>query len=209
MEVMRAWCVRRVQHFQVQHAVDRGVHSVFGSAGHHVGGRRRPDAGSDGLSREGNFDSTDTVDRVFDGSVTGAAAQVSLERSRQVFFLRVGERRRGHDHPGGAEPTLKAGCIPELLLNRMEIFGRAESLDRGYRATVGAKGGRDAAVYRCSVEPHCARPAVPAVAPLLHPVVSEVPKKRPETLSRERLLVELPVVHRVAHDWLPVSSFRS
>lgn len=45
-------CVRRVQHFQVQHAVDRGVHSVFGSAGHHVGGRRRPDAGSDGLSRE-------------------------------------------------------------------------------------------------------------------------------------------------------------
>ena len=71
------------------------------------------------------------------------------------------------------------------------------------------KGGRDAAVYRCSVEPHCARPAVPAVASLLHSVVSEVPKKRPETLSRERLLVELPVVHRVAHDWLPVSSFRS
>ena len=199
----------RTKGSSVQHAVDRGVHRVLGASGDHFGCRRRAYACSDCLSGKGDLDCADTVDRVFDGSVTGAAAQVSLECTRQVFFLRVGERGRGHDHSGGAEPTLEARCVPELLLNRVEIFGRAEPLDGGHVATVGAKRRCDATVYRCAVEPYGARPAVTAVAPLLHPVVSEVPKKCAQTLTGERFLVERPFVHRVAHDRLPVSSIRS
>ena len=90
--------VRRVQHLQVQHAVDLGVHRVLGAAGDHVGGRGRADAGADGLAGRGLLDPDDAVDRILDRAIAGAAAEVSLQRARQVLLLLVGERRRGHDH---------------------------------------------------------------------------------------------------------------
>ncbi len=140
--------VRRVQHLQVQHAVHLGVHRELGATGHHVGRRRCPDAGADGLAGRRLLDLDDAVDRVLDRAVARAAAQVSLQRARQVLLLLVGERRRRHDHARGAEAALEARGVAELPLHRVQVLRRAETLDRGDLASVGAERGRDAAVHR-------------------------------------------------------------
>src|ERR1700686_899158 len=194
-----------MQHLQMQHAVHMGVHGEFGTAGDHLGARGRPDAGADDVPRTCLFDRGDAVDGILDRAVSGAAAQVSLQRARQVLLLLRGERRRGHDHAGGAEAALKTGGVAELSLKRMEVVRGAEVLDRGDLAAVGAERRRDAAVHRFSVEPNGAGAAIARVATLFDAELPELAHEGAQALSGTRLLAELPAVHGVGHDWPPSS----
>ena len=133
----------------------------------------------------------DAVDGILDRAVSGAAAEVSLQCARQVLLLLLGERRRGHDHARGAEAALEAGGVAELSLQRMQVLRRAEALDRGDLATLGAERGRDAAVHRLAVEPDRAGAAIACVATLLDADVAEVAHECAQALSRPRLLAEL------------------
>ena len=176
--------MRRVQHLQVQHAVHLGVHRVLGATGDHGGRRRRRDAGADSLARGRVLDLNDAVDRVLDRAVSGAAAQVSLQRARQVALLLVGERRRRHDHARGAEPALEPGGVAELALHRVQVLRRAETFDGGDVASLGAERGRDAAVHRVAVEPDRAGAAIACVATLFDAVPAQRADERAQALAR-------------------------
>ena len=182
---MRAWACGECSTFRCSMPSICGVHREFGAAGDHVGGGRRADAGADGLARAGLLDRGDAVDRVLDGAVAGAAAEVSLQRPRQVLLLLVGEGRGGHDHAGGAEAALEAGGVAELPLHRVQVVRRAEALDRGHLAALGAERRRDAAVHRLAVEPHRARPAIACVATLLDAVRARVNARRSAGTGRD------------------------
>ena len=176
--------VRRMQHLEVQHPRHFGVHGEFDSSGDDPGGGGRDNAGADGLPRCRVLDAADTLDRVLDGTISGAAAEVSLQRARQILFLFVGEGRRGHDHPRGAEPTLESRSVQKPLLHRMQVLRRAESLDGGDFAALGAEGGGDAAVNRIAVEPHRAGTAIACVATLLDAVAPQRPDECAQALAR-------------------------
>ena len=195
--------VRRMQHLEVQHPRHLGVHGEFDSSGDDPGGCGRDDAGADGLPRCRVLDAADTLDRVLDGTISGAAAEVSLQRARQILFLFVGEGRRRHDHPRGAESTLEPWSVQKPLLHRMQVLRCAEPLDGGDFAALGAESGGDAAVYRIAVEPHRAGTAIACVATLLDAVAPQRPDESAQALARPRLLVEGLAVDCVGHDRAP------
>ena len=189
----------------MQHALHLGVHRVLGAPGHHVGARRSADTRADRLSRRGILERGDIVDRVLDRPIAGAAAQVALERPRQVRLLFVGQSGRRHDHAGRAEAALEAGSVAELTLHRVQVLRRAEALDRGHPSSVGPERRRDTAVHRITVEPHRACAAIAGVATLFDAVPAKRTQKRAQALTRSRLLRERLTVDGVAHRRLPSS----
>ena len=188
-----------MQHLEVQHALHLGVHRVFGTAGDHVGCGWCSDAGADRLAGGRFLDLDDAVDRILDRAVSRAAAQVSLQRARQILLLLIGERRRSHDHARGAEAALETGGVSELSLQRVQVLRCAEPLDRGDLASLGAKRRRDAAVHRIAVEPHRAGAAIACVTTLFDAMPAERPHECAKALPRSRLVGEGLAVDGVGH----------
>ena len=201
--------VRGVQHLQVQHPVDLGVHGELRTPGDHGGARRCSDADADGLPGSRLFNTGDTVDRVLNGPIAGAATEVSLQCVRQVPFLFVGQSGRGHDHPGRAEPALESRCVAELPLHRVQVVGRAETLDGGDLPALGTECRGDATVHRPAVQPDGARPAVAGIAALLHPVAAQGAQEGAQALARTWFALDGFAVDGIGHHRPPVASSSS
>jgi hypothetical protein len=84
-------------------------------------GQRILQAGAAGVASAVLLDVTDTVQRIFDSVIAGAAAEVSLEPEGKVFFLLIGKAGGGHDHARGAKAALECLRIEERLLHRMQF----------------------------------------------------------------------------------------
>jgi hypothetical protein len=113
--------MRRAQNLQVQQPLDRQIHRVARLAGHDGIGERIGQAGAECLAGLVRLDVACAKQRVVDRPITGAAAEVALQRVRQIGLLRVGQCHRGHDHAGGAIPALEGLRIVKRLLHRMEF----------------------------------------------------------------------------------------
>ena len=94
------------------------IHGVARLAGDDRLGERIRQAGAAGVAGDVVLDFGHALQRVGDRAVAGAAAQIALERVRQVRALLVVERRRGHDHAGGAKAALERLRVEEGLLHR-------------------------------------------------------------------------------------------
>ena len=125
------------------------------------------------------------IDRSADRPVAGAAADVPLERPREVLALPRAERRRRHDHSGRAEAALESLRGQERVLQRV----RRQPFDRRDRAAGRADGGKQAAVHRHPVHVHRARAAVARVAALLDAEPAVLPQERAQALAGARLAV--------------------
>src|SRR3954452_13133427 len=93
------------------------------------GGLHRLPAGH-GLGACGN--------RLDDVVVAGAATDIALELLPnrvlvEARALAVDDVDGGHDHSGGAEPTLQAVMLAKSLLHRVELSVERDSLDGRYR----------------------------------------------------------------------------
>ena len=92
----------------MQHALHLGVHRVLGAAGDHVGCRRVLLTLVPTASPGGRLDSTMPL-------TASSIARYPVQRHRFPSApvagpaSALGERRRGHDHPGGAEPHWNPG----------------------------------------------------------------------------------------------------
>ena len=183
--------VRRAEHLQVQHPLHRGVEGVAGLAGDdRLGPAGAPTPHADGRAGLVVLDGAHAVDRVLDGVVAGAAAEVALEMPRQVLAssaVKVGGR---HDHAGGAEAALEPLRVEERLLHRVQLAVPGQSLDGRDLAALGAEGGDEAAVDRHAVEPDGAGAAVAGVAPLLDAEPAQVAQEGAQALAGRRLLGE-------------------
>ena len=151
------------------------------------------------------------ADRIGDGAVAGAAAEVALQVAGQVLLLVLIERRCGHHHACGAEAALKALAFHELVLDRMQLplgtaGGGCQPLDGGDRVPLGADGGIDAAVDRGPVHVHGAGAAVPAVASLLHTRVALLAQDRPQALPRTWVSAGMCSVDLDSHAQAPFGS---
>jgi hypothetical protein len=186
--------VRRAQHLEVQQAGDVDIEGVPRRTGDDLRAGGRAEAGADRLPGRGLLDGADAVDRVGDGAVSGAAAEVALERARQVGQLRLVQRGGRHDHPGGAEAALEALRVQEALLHRVQAGRRRQALDGGDLPALGAEGRIDAAVHRHAVDVHGAGAAVAGVAALLDAEAALLAQVRPQALpGAGRLVVVGPV----------------
>ena len=100
--------------------------------------------------------------------VAGAAAQVARERPPDLVLGRVGvlveEGLGGQHHPGRAEAALEAVLLLEPLLQRVQLAGAGEALDRGHLVAVGLHREHRAALHRLPVDQHRAGAAVGGVA---------------------------------------------
>src|SRR5438552_1848575 len=97
------------------------------------------------------------VDGLDDVLVAGAAADVALEpapdlRIGEPVAVRAEELDAGHDHPRRAEAALERVVLPEGLLERMELAGARETLDRRDLAAVGLDGEHGAGLHRAPAE---------------------------------------------------------
>ena len=122
MALMLRVRVRRADDLEVEHPLHLDVHRVMGVAGDDRPRQR-------GLARlaphawpaRSSSTRSNAADRVLDRVIAGAAAEVPLEMERQVLLLLLGEARRRHDHPRGAEAALERLGVEERLLHRMEF----------------------------------------------------------------------------------------
>ncbi len=167
--------VRGAQQLHVQQSGHVQVQGVAGRPRHDPRSGRCPGASTDGRPGLGAFDVPDAAQRVLDGPVAGAAAQVALEQAAQL--LRWGSREPGggvqagggHDEPGGAEAALEPLRVEEPPLDRVGVPVARQALDRGDPPTDGAERREHARVHRNPVHVHGAGSAVAGVAPLPHP----------------------------------------
>ena len=125
--------------------------------------------------------------RVVDRAVAGAAAEIALQRARQVRPLLLVERGGGHDHAGRAEAALEGLRVEEGLLHRMQLAVRGEPLDGGDLPPRGAKGRHQAGMHRLAVEPHRAGAAIAGVAALLDAEHAALAQEGAQALAGPRL----------------------
>ena len=188
--------MRRAQQLDVQRAFHGCIEGVGSRAPHHLrsGGCRQ--AAAECGARDGVFAIRLAVQRVFDGTIAGAAAQIAFQRCAEILPLRLVERCTGHDHARGAEPALKRLRIEKCPLHRMGTAIAREAFDGGDGMALGAKGGDQAAVHRLAIDQHGTGAAVAGVAPFLDAEMPELAQKSSQALSgagifRKRLAVDL------------------
>ena len=96
----------------------------------HVGGeagRPRHDGGAGRRAEIAGAIRMDmAVDRIGDGAIAGTAAEVALQCGWQVGLLALVQRRRRHDHSGGAEAALEPLRVEEGLLHRVKAPPRRQ-----------------------------------------------------------------------------------
>ena len=195
--------MRRAQHLEVQQALDRDVHRVVRLAGQDGVGEGIGQAGAAGLAGDVLLDVALAVQRVDDRAIAGAAADIALERMRQVGLVRLVERGRGrrHDHAGRAVAALEGLRIVERLLDGMHLAVLGEALDGRDLAALAAEGGHQAGVERLAVEPHRAGAAVAGVAALLDAEHLQVAQEGAQALAGLRFgRVPTAIDLVVAHD---------
>src|SRR5205823_417554 len=83
------------------------------------------------------LDGTDAADRVLDRVIAGATTEVPLEVEGEILLRVLGEARRSHDHPRGAEAALERLGVEKRLLHRMEPAVTGEPPERGDLAALG------------------------------------------------------------------------
>ena len=176
------------------------IEGVALRARHDPAARRRGDRTAGGFARPRRLGMHDAPHGVLDRPVAGAAAEVALQRARQIVELLWGEAGDRRDHARGAEAALEPLRVQEPLLDgRQRPVGRGEALDGGDFAALGAHGRKDAAVHRAPVDMDGAGPAVARVAALLDAEPAELAQEGAQALAGPRPRVEKRSVHRDAH----------
>ncbi len=201
--------VRGAQQLHVQQPLDLDVEGVAGGAGDDLRAGGSAEAAADGLPGARLLRVPDPAQRVLDRPVAGAAAQVSLQRLRQVGELPFVQGRGGHQEAGRAEAALEALRVQEPLLHRVQFAVLGQPLDGGHGPALGAYGRVQAAVYGFAVHLDGAGAAVARVAALLHPEPAALAQVRPQALPRARLGVERLVVDPDREAHRPASSVSS
>ena len=178
--------MRRAQNLQVQQPLDRQIHRVARLAGHDGVGERIGQAGAAGLAGHVRLDVACAMQRVVDRPIAGAAAEVALQRVRQIGLLRVGQRHRRHDHAGGAEAALEGLRIVKRLLHRMQFAVRGQPLDRGDLATFASERRHQTGMEGLAVDMHGAGAAIAGVAALLDAEHIEIAQEGAQALAGRR-----------------------
>ena len=180
--------MRRAQHLEMQHPLHwRHVERIVRSAGNDRLGVGAPQARAAGMPGDVLLGVHHAVQRIVDGMIAGAAAEIALEPERKVLARLFVEGRRGHDHAGRAEAALEGLRVEEGLLHRMKHAVLCEAFNRSDRASLGAKGGDQAAVKRNPVEPHGAGATIALVAAFLDPEPSLLAQESAQALARRGL----------------------
>jgi hypothetical protein len=160
---------------------------------------RIANARSAGVAGHLVFSSTHAMESVVDRAVARTAAEITLERARQVGTLLVAERGGRHDHAGRAESALERLCVDEGPLHRMHRAVMGETLDGSDLPPGGAEGGHEAGMNGLAVEPHRAPAAVAGVAALLDAKNAALAQERTQTLTGARLGGKCLGIDRVIH----------
>jgi hypothetical protein len=148
-------------------------------------GERVGQAGAQRLAGHVVLDVRLAVQRIDDRAIAGAAADVALERMRQVGLVDLLERRRGgrHHHAGGAVAALEGLRVMEGLLDGMQLAVLAEAFDGGDLLALAAEGRHQAGVEGMAVQPHRAGAAVAGIAALLDPEHFQVAQEGAQALA--------------------------
>jgi hypothetical protein len=150
--------------------------------------RRRLDVATDRRTPVDRFDMRNTVDCVFDHTIAGAAAQIPLHRPTEIATLRLIQTRNRDAHAGRAEPALKALRLQQRLLNGMKGSILGETFDGRNLATINAKGWKETAVNRFTIEENRTGTAITGVAALFHSEPTELAQQRSQALAGTWLL---------------------
>ena len=113
---MRVW---RAQHFQVHEVVHHHIHRVTGLARDNGRTERTSQTCSAGAAGDVLFRGFFAVKGVRDAAITGAPAQIALQRLGKIRQSLVIERRGGHDHPRRAKAALERLRFEERPLHGM------------------------------------------------------------------------------------------
>jgi len=176
--------VRRAQHLEMQDALDRHVHGVAGAPRDDALGERVRQARPAGPARHIGLDGSDPGQRVGNGAISRAPAQVALERMGKIGVLLGSERGRGHDHARGAEAALEGVRVKERLLHGMDRAVRREALDGRDPAAGRTISRHQAGMERHAVEPDRAGAAIAGVTAFLHPEGTALAQERAQALPR-------------------------
>ncbi len=215
------------QHPGMQHPLDREVRRVEGAARGLVQRVRAPVPGSlrgqrrttvlrsrGPPARRALLPVGDPLDRVHDALVARAAAEVAAEPANDLAPAGPGvaleQRRRGHDHPGGAEPALDGVGRGKRLLQGVRTLGAPEPLDRQDVASGRLARGRPARADRLPVDHDDAGPARAVIAAFLGPdeakavaqQVQQPPPRRDVEAARDAVHHQ-GHAHRLGHAAIP------
>ena len=195
--------MRRAQHLEVQHALDGDVHRVVRLARQDGVGEGVGQAGAQRLAGDVVLDVLLAVQGIDDRAVAGAAADVALERMRQVGLVGLVERGRGrrHHHAGGAVAALEGLRVMEGLLDGMQLAVLGEAFDGGDLLAFAAEGRHQAGMERLAVHPHRAGAAVAGVAAFLDAEHFQVAQEGAQALAGLRFgRVQAAIDLVLAHD---------
>ena len=139
--------------------------------------------------------------RVDDVLIAGAAAEVAVQPVANLLLARlwiVGQQvDRRQDHAGRAVAALQSMFLPEPFLQRMELPGLREPLDRRYVRAIRLDRKEGARLRAPSIHEHRTGPALTGVAPDVHAGQIELlPQKMHQQQPRLHLCRPPLPVHR-------------
>ena len=193
----------RPQHLEVRQPLHRQIHGVASLPGDDRLAEWVRQARAAGFAGHILLGGADAVDCVLDRAIARAAAQVALQRMRQIRPLLIIERGNRHDHAGRAKSALKRLRVEKGLLHRMQSTAARQSLDRDDLASGGAEGRHQAGMHRHPVEPDRAGAAIAGVAALLDAKDTAVAQEGAQALTRPRFSGELLAIDGVVHARTP------
>src|ERR1700682_118755 len=185
----------------MQQAFDGRIEGIARSTLHHLRSRGCRQAAAERGACGSVLDIDLAVQRVFDRTIAGAAANVALQRGAEILPLRLVQRRAGQDHARSTEAALKALRIEKRLLHRVRAAVACEAFDGGDGMAIGAKRRDQAAMYRLAVEQHGTGAAVAGVAAFLDAEMPKVAQERPQALSGARTFRKRLTVDLKSHGW--------
>ncbi len=208
--------VRRTQHLKMQQPSEHRlvgieIHRVARMSGDDCFAERVAQAGAAGMACPIFLRLGLARERIRDGAVAGAAAEIALEGMRQVGELRLGERGRGHDHAGRAITALIGLCVQEPALHLMQVAALAQALDGCHALARCAEGRHQAGVHWLVVEPDRAGTAIPCVAAFLdakRTVLSQIGAQALAGTRRRRNRASVNDAGSIVHGAAPSSSAR-
>ena len=197
--------VRRADDLEVKHPLHLDVHRVMGVAGDDRPGEWVGEASSARVAGPVLLDGSDTADRILDRMIAGTSTEVPLEMEGKILLRLLGEARRRHDHPRGAEAALECLGVEKRLLHRMQFAVAGETLERGDLAALGPECRNEATVDRLAIEPDRAGTAIPGVTPFFHSEPAKTAQKGSQALAGTRFLREGFAIDPIVHGGLPGS----
>ena len=191
--------VRRTKQLDVEQPLNGEIEREACGAGHDLRAGRGRNAAAESFTGRCILGVLSIAERVLNGSIAGAPANVPLQRNAQVAHLRLVQGRTGQDHAGRAEAALECLGLEERSLQRVQLIANPQAFDGRDFVSFGAECRYQTTVDGLAIDQNRACAAIARIAAFLDAEQPEFTQEGPQALACARIVFDRLAVYCKFH----------